>query len=141
MRSLVPSAPTRTRHVPGDAHCWPSRPSLCTAKPTHVQQRRRDLARSPPLVTPAVSDSGESSGAASSSTVVSLDTGEQVEQLSVPLLARSNELVRADLRFPLGVVFEARDSLVVVAEVTPGGAADDAGEHLRLREGTRCWHA
>lgn len=75
--------------------------------------------------------SGAPGAGARSTRVVSLDTGGQVEQLSVPLLDGSNELARADLAFPLGVVFEARGGLVVVAEITAGGAAGAAGERAR----------
>jgi hypothetical protein len=71
--------------------------------------------------------------------VAALDTGEQIEQIEL-WLEPGSELIRVDLDFPMGLVFEAETSTddssgssttttakTVVAEVTPGGAADAAG--------------
>ncbi|KAI8470709.1 MAG: hypothetical protein J3K34DRAFT_251035 [Monoraphidium minutum] len=71
------------------------------------------------------SGSGSSSG---SSTVISLDTGGQVEQLAVRLARTDSQVVRADLAFPMGLVFEARGGGGGGGgEGDPGGAADAAG--------------
>jgi hypothetical protein len=69
----------------------------------------------------------QSVGAPGPTRVLSLDVGEQIEQLVVPVQSEGSEILVVALEFPLGVVFEAAGGGVVVAEITPGGAAEAAG--------------
>ena len=66
------------------------------------------------------------SGAGPSRTLT-LDTGGQLEQITIGLQSESSSIYMSELSFPLGLVFEARGARVEVAEVAEGGAADAAG--------------
>ena len=111
-----------------------SRHTSITCLPAPARPRRRAptaAARAAPQEQRGEASSSSSAGAGAQQQqqeTISLDTGGQVEQLVVTVPAGAR-LVRADLRFPLGVVFEAAagGAQSVVAEVAPGGAADAAG--------------
>lgn len=94
---------------------------ITSARPcaTSVAQRRCCTARCA-----AQKDAKQPSG--TTKVAISLDVGDQVEQMMLPLDPAS-ELQDVSLSFPLGLVFEAREGQVVVAEVEKGGAADVAG--------------
>lgn len=123
-----------------------TRPIQCTCSSPRQLHRVRgssdSVLRSMRTVTCAASGRGARSGRSGNSAnnsnsnsnggdttreTISLDVGGQIEQLSVSLQDPSNELLKFDLRFPLGIAFEAQERGVVVAEVAAGGAAGSAG--------------